>query len=1442
MPIPPADNSGKGWGVELVFFWEQQLDFVFLVYGLALLLLGLVCFALARARRQAVLPWRWLGLFGLLLGLNEWLEIVALSLDDPAWFHGIRLALITCSFLCLAEFSRQGLSRTGLRMPSRFIYVPLLLLAGLGGLAGLTGLDASIRYSLGFVASLGTAWAMWRRREAEEGQAALPLSVAAVAFLLYGLLLGLVVPAASFFPASVINQDTFLTLLAFPARLLRALLAVVVAGSVWGLYRRELLVDPYLGSQPRLRRDLAFLAALLVILLLGRGITDLVGWRTDREAREELAVQANIGAASLHPEMILSLAGDASDRENPAWLSLLTQLKLLSDASPEVLWAYLIVRADDGTLYFSVDSDDADDPTNSSPGLVYTEPPPEVERMFEGGGQAAIGPYQDEYGTFVSAFTPVYDRSGERIVAVLGLDVSAEDWQQMVAQGRLGPTLITLLITVLLVISFAAYEYLRYSGARIKSSETKLRAMSDAALDAIIMVDSDGVVTLWNKAAERIFGYTEEEMMGRDLHALLAPDEFRDAADRGMAGFRVTGQGAALGQTLEMRAVRKDESEFPIDLSVSPLRLEQRWYAVGILRDITKRKEFEEALRDARDRLEALFAASPVPIVSLDLDERVRMWNPAAEAVFGWTKEEVLGHHIPWVPEDKVGESKELHEAWVKGVSNLHVELQRCTKDGRLLDVSLSSSPLRNAQGDVVGEMGVILDITEQKRSERALAAARRQLQATNRELARSAEQANRLALEAERANAAKSEFLANMSHEIRTPMNGVIGMAGLLLDTTLDDEQRDYAETIKVSADSLLTVINDILDFSKIEAGRLEMEHILFDLRTTLEDTIDILALQAHEKGLELTGLVESHVPGLLEGDPGRLRQVLTNLIGNAIKFTEQGEVGLNVSLREEDEETATLLFEVSDTGIGIAPDAGEKLFRPFSQADGSTTRRYGGTGLGLTISARLVEMMGGDIDFQSEVGKGSRFYFTARFTKSHRLPTEDIVLPVDISATRILVADDNATNRKVLGAMLESWHCRHEEVPDAATALDKLRKAAAEGDSFHILITDMLMPGLDGEALGLAAKADSTLAGTLLVMMTSAGRRGDAARMKRAGFSAYLTKPVKQSQLFDCLVTLLGRTLDDGDEAGGENRPDPPLVTRHTLAEAEKGRARVLLAEDNAVNRKVALTILTKLGYSADAVENGAEALRALQERNYSVVLMDVQMPEMDGFEATRLIREPTSSVRNHGIPVIALTAHAMEGDRERCLSAGMDDYLTKPIDPTELQHALERWTKGGASSKEGSSRSHLDVAAHVHPEEKGDGGKANTSTDIFDPNVLLSLLGDEELAAEIVGEFLADGPSRLNTIRNTFTEGDASALRATAHNLKGSSASVGAGHLHESASLLEQAAQSSLNAHTEALVCGVERAYSELVDELRVRYSGSLLVHGGAGDEDTGEGGMT
>ncbi|MGH9452162.1 MAG: PAS domain-containing protein [Terriglobia bacterium] len=790
-----------------------------------------------------------------------------------------------------------------------------------------------------------------------------------------------------------------------------------------------------------------------------------------------------------------------------------------------------------------------------------------------------------------------------------------------------------------------------------------LDALMDSVPDAIYFKDLEGRFIRSNKRLAQKLGLT-------------GPSEFVGKSD---ADFFGTEHAHAAFED-EQRVIRtrqpiidKDERETWPDkpdtwVTTTKMPLYDREGKLagtfGISRDITERKRSEEALRASEERYRMLFERNLAGVYRTTLDGKVLDCNEANTRMFGYaSREEHLASQASESylgPDARAAFLKAIRER--RRVTNFESRFRR--KDGTVFWALENASLIETQDGSPPFIDGTIIDITELKR--------------TQGELQRAKEAA-------EAASRAKSEFLANMSHEIRTPMNGILGMTELALDTELSPEQRDYLEMVRASANSLLTVINDILDFSKIEAQRLDLDPIEFRLRDSLDETLKTLAFRAHQKGLEFACDVAPEVPEAVIADPTRLRQIIVNLSGNAVKFTEKGEVVLRVQLEAGAGEEPLLHFCVSDTGIGITPEQQKVIFEAFAQADSSTTRRYGGTGLGLSISSRLVELMGGRLWVKSEPGRGSEFHFTIAFGLPASPPLEpprgDASL---LAGIRVLVVDDNATNRRILHDTLARWGAKPLLAADGESALLALELARQEKASFHLMLVDVGMPKMGGFELAERVKRDHNLGDTAILMLTSGGQRGDAARCRRIGVAAYLTKPVSQSELHGVLIEVIGRSTPGG--AGGS------LVTRHSLREAhtepaaeEKPPAakglRILLAEDNHVNQVLAIRLLEKRGHHVTVATDGRAVLAAIEKGFFDLVLMDVQMPGMDGREATSILREREKTTGGH-LPVIAMTAYAMQGDQDACLQAGMDGYVSKPISRQELFRVMDTVMSGAAS----------------------------------------------------------------------------------------------------------------------------------------------------------------
>jgi PAS domain S-box-containing protein len=785
-------------------------------------------------------------------------------------------------------------------------------------------------------------------------------------------------------------------------------------------------------------------------------------------------------------------------------------------------------------------------------------------------------------------------------------------------------------------------------------SEEMYRSIFENAIEGIFQTTPAGQYLNVNPALAAMYGYDSVQ----DLVAGLTKIEnqlYVDPNRRNEFIQAMAEHGAVRG--FESEIYRKDRTTMWISENARAVKdaAGRIIYYEGMVEDITERKRLEGELHHSEQSLSALINNIDDSIWSIDTQYRLLTFN----AVFAQLFEEQYHTHIKvgdvildHLPAEWHAEDIALYDRALAGEKFVIERRYQYGEDERYYEISYN--PIRT-NDQVSGVTVFSKDISERQRAHIALQQAM---------------------IAAESSNRLKSEFLANMSHEIRTPMNGVIGMTDLLLMTDLTHEQREFARTVRISGESLLVVINDILDFSKIEAGKLDLEITDFDLREAIDSTMDLLAAQAHSKGLELAAFIRPEVPLELRGDPGRLRQVVNNLVGNAVKFTSQGEVVVTVSRVSETPTHARLRFEVRDTGIGIDEKGQQRLFKAFSQADGSTTRKYGGTGLGLAISRKLVEMMTGEIGVKSEMGKGSTFFFEAEFEKQ-TIALKSVVHQ-DLSGLHVLIVDDNATNREILDHHTRMWKMRSALAQSGEEALAMLRDQANK-DPFELAILDMQMPEMDGLMLGETIKSDPAIASVRLIMLTSLGNQMDAEAMKKGGIEACVLKPVKQSRLFNRIAEIMA-----GHRPLARKKTQTATLTMKTAlsstANLKKKPTRILLAEDNIINQKVAIGLLNNIGYSADVANNGLEVLAALDLKPYDLILMDCQMPELDGYETTGRIRARTDC---KALKIIAMTANAMRGESEKCLEAGMDDYLSKPVRLESLRDMLSRWMPADAKA---------------------------------------------------------------------------------------------------------------------------------------------------------------
>jgi len=924
-------------------------------------------------------------------------------------------------------------------------------------------------------------------------------------------------------------------------------------------------------------------------------------------------------------------------------------------------------------------------------------------------------------------------------------------------------------------------------------SEGRYRRLVGAVTDFICSVEIiEGrlVRALYGAGCEAVTGYTSEELQS-DLHFWL---EMVYEEDRPVAF--AMGESLFRGEdppTFDVRIVRKDKVIRWVRCTpVCRSDTNRRFVYLDILvSDITDQKQAEKAATERTAHLNALIRHSPVAIIALDVEGRVVMCNPAFEQLFLYAEKELVGKNLDRViaAGDMVEEAQNL-TVRVAQQEAIHVTTRRQRRDGTFVDVELQGVPLR-IDGKIVGTYGLYVDVTERKRAEEKLKryaadleAARDVQEQNTRKLTKAFDELGIAKVRAEAASQAKSEFLANMSHEIRTPLNGILGMSELLSDTPLSAEQSEYLTMLKFSTDALLTLVNDILDFSKIEAQKIILDAIEFKLQETLGDSMKSFAFRASQKGIELTCSVSPRVPEYLIGDPGRLRQVILNLVGNAIKFTEKGEVAVQADVDSRSEDHVMLHFAIRDTGIGIPPEKQEIIFGAFEQVDGSTTRRYGGTGLGLAITSHLVKLMGGRIWVESAAGRGSTFHFTGQFGLGRNAGAARWAEFARLRNLPALVVDDNATNRHFLVEVLRRWKMIPTEAEGGQHALDLLEQSKQARNPFAVILLDSQMPDVNGFTVAESVKRDPELAGAVILMLTSGGQQGDAARCRQLGIAGYLMKPVKQSEILEAVLLAFG--APSGVSA-------LPLVSRHSLRE-ERRRMRILLAEDNPVNQALVMRLLEKRGHTVEVAANGREALQALERASltrFDLILMDMLMPEMSGEDCVARIRakENGSSSR---VPIIAMTTPTMKADGERFGALGVDGYLPKPIRAQQLLDTIER-------------------LLHVPSRPAVSLSRDNYGESVLDRHQALARFeGDKLSLGSLISAFFHDGPKLIAAARNAVARNDGMEFQRITQTLRNNLALFSAHAACEAVDLAELAGRApSLSQAGEAL----ERLEEEL-----------------------------
>ena len=1071
-------------------FLQSQVDYLLFVTGLSFVLLAVTCTFLRQQPAQR-LPWAWLGLFGVTQGLGEWLEVLALSTGDGPTFFAIRLGIMALSFLLLLEFGRSGGRRLGGKDPGVWIYVPLVLAAAVGGAAGLSGLDAAARYAFGLVGGIWAAITLWRASQTEPDTRRV-LRIIALLMGGYALAAAAFVPTASFFPASTINSVTFQALTGMPVQLIRVALALFLAAALWGHYAQRL---PMPLRTDRRQHGFQFTGAMALILVAGWFFTKALENKTVREEQKDILTQTTLVAAAINVDRLAHLTATKADLVHPDFIRLREQLVSMSRTNPRIRDLY-VMSLREGHIVFVVDSAPEGSSDYVGPGVPYERPPPALFAVFATGRAAVVGPYTDEYGTFLSGFAPLQHPAGQQTVAVMGLDVAASDLQRAIEQQRAPAIIITLLIAVLYMVFVVVRQRVEESAWQVEASERRLAEAQEVAHVGSWTLDARTHQLAWSVETFRIFGCDPRQPAPAypEWQRRVHPDDW-PLLDRSV--HHAIEAGASF--EVEVRIVRPDAAIRHLVVKAKVWRdsADQIVRLLGTAQDITERKQTEDKLR----KLSRAIEQSTATVIVTDRRGAIEYVNSYFSRLTGYSFEEVRGQN-PRILKSGVHPPEFFKELWnqILAGRDWHGEFFNKKKNGETYWESASISPIKNDAGEITHFVAVKEDITERKR----VAA----------ELQRAKEVA-------EAATQAKSTFLANMSHEIRTPMNAILGFSQLMQrDATLTPGQKHHLDTISRSGEHLLTLINDILEMSRIEAGRVALNPANFDLHTILHDVERLFRIRTDAKKLQFTVERVGDVPRFVFGDEGKLRQILINLLGNAVKFTERGSVALRVRAPRRESGGFHVVAEVADTGPGMSPEELGRLFQHFEQT--STGRKSGGgTGLGLAISRQLARLMGGDITVSSQVGQGSIFRLelelaegAAKTVEARQAERQVLGLEPGQPTQRVLIADDNRENRELLAELLGPVGFETRSVGDG-------EQAVREFQAWHpqLVLIDLRMPGTDGrEAMRRIRSSPGGGAAKIIIVSASVFAEDRDAALAH-GADDFLRKPFREAALFELI-----------------------------------------------------------------------------------------------------------------------------------------------------------------------------------------------------------------------------------------------------------------------------------------------------------------------------------